>query len=158
MSIARVNIAVSEDIFSSLTKVVSERSTTVSGLVRSAIEDGVAKRLCNTGACPPCACSKCGGARSRIIRSEYRPGRIPFRTRECTDPECGHRWTEPTSRKRKQRVHRPAKLALVCPECGSTNTRVTGSRDFPVRNHKCHNPGCGYAFTSVAEVIKGEPL
>lgn len=158
MSIARVNAAVNEGVYSEVRQVAAEQNTSISALMRSAITEGVAKRKRLDGAQPSRTCPKCGGNSVRIIRSENRSGRKPSRTFECQEETCSHIWTASASRTRKRRVHRPTKLALACPACGSDQTRVTSSRDFPIRNHKCMNPKCCHPFTSVAEVIKGEPL
>ena len=158
MSIARVNAAVSDDVYSDVKQAAADQQTSVSALMRSAIAEGVARRKHQAAPHVSRTCPKCGGNTVRTIRSENRAGRKPSRTYECQAETCSYTWTASTSRKRKRRAPRPAKLALACPACGSYKTRVTSSRDFPIRNHKCMIPECGHAFTSVSEVIKGEPL
>lgn len=107
---------------------------------------------CDGPACPHCGCQD-----TEIDRRRRRWGAAStrYRCRNCGTTWHPTRWTaesaEPATAEPNGNGEVSAGGAVIyrpvrCPECGSTDTKVTSTRR-PVRHHKCR--ACGAAFKSV---------
>lgn len=100
---------------------------------------------------PPCP--KCGCGQSEILRTGSRWGR-PLARRLCL--HCGFQWWERNLAAHVEQEAIPKRqpgdaviyVPVRCPECRSTEVRVTSTRR-PIRQHKCKQ--CGATFKSVEQ-------